>query len=330
VRDFEISRHILVGDTADIFLHRALGVLRSENINPEVAIEFAAEQDGVFCGIAEARQLLARVLPETGREVYALEEGGPVSRGDVALRIRAPYASFGLYETAVSGMLASCSGWATAARECVEAAQGTPVISFGARNVHPNVAAYMDYAAVIGGCVAGTTTMGGRLSGHNASGSMPHSLVMLTGDAVRAMTAFDRHMPPEVPRVALVDTFHDEAEEAVEVARSLKDRLRGVRVETPEERGGVTPGLVKEMRARLDHAGFQHVDIYAGGDVTPAHIRRFVEAKAPVAAFAVGKYISTAQPLTFDVEIKEIAGRPVARRGRIPGTTHNPRLERVL
>ena len=39
-------------------------------------------------------------------------------------------------------------------------------------------------------------------------------------------------------RVALVDTFKDEAEESLNVARALGEKLRGVRLDTPAERGG--------------------------------------------------------------------------------------------
>ena len=46
---------------------------------------------------------------------------------------------------------------------------------------------------------------------------MPHSLVLIFGDTVRAAEAFDRHMPTEVPRIVLVDTFRDEAEESLRV-----------------------------------------------------------------------------------------------------------------
>jgi nicotinate phosphoribosyltransferase len=159
---------------------------------------------------------------------------------------------------------------------------------------------------------------------------MPHSLVLLIGDTVRAVLAFDRHMPPEVPRVALVDTFKDEAEDALEVARALRERLRGVRLDTPKERGGVTPSLVREVRARLDQGGFNHVDILVSGGITPERIRGFVEMQAPVSAFAVGYYIASARPVSFTGDIKEIDGRPVAKRGRIPGITTNPRLTRVL
>ena len=329
-RDFEISRSVLVGDTADNELVRAQTILRNEGINPEVVMEFASGGEGVFCGIAEAKILLERILPETGREVWAMEEGAMVSRNEVALRIRAPYASFGLYETALSGTLASSTGWATAARECVDAAEGIPVVSYGARHVHPSVVGVMDYSAVVGKCVASSSLIGSRLTGLTPSGTMPHSLVLLVGDTVRTVLAFDRHMPPEVPRVALVDTFKDEAEDALAVAKSLRERLRGIRLDTPAERGGVTPALVHEVRARLDQAGYNHVDIYVSGGIGPERIKGFVEEKAPVSAFAVGYYIAAATPVSFTGDIKEIDGRPVAKRGRIPGISVNPRLARIL
>ncbi|MDA0232947.1 MAG: nicotinate phosphoribosyltransferase, partial [Chloroflexi bacterium] len=142
--------------------------------------------------------------------------------------------------------------------------------------------------------------------------------------------AFDRHMPVEVPRVALVDTFKDEAEEAMAVAKALRERLRGIRLDTPAQRGGVTPALVHEVRARLDQAGYNHVDIYVSGGVTPERIRGFDDSEAPVSVFAVGFYIASARPVVFTADIKEIDGRPIAKRGRIPGITVNPRLARIL
>ncbi len=329
-REFEIGRSVLVGDTADIYLHRTLTILRNEGVNPEVVMEFFGQRDGIFCGINEVKSLLSRILPETGREVWALDEGAAVSKREVALRVRAPYASFGLYETAICGTLASCTGWATAAHECVDAAGGIPIVAFGARHTHPAVAGVMDYSAVTGGAVSCSSVLGARLAGLTPSGTMPHALILVIGDTVRAAQAFDRHMPPEVPRVALVDTFHDEAEEALEVARALRERLRGVRLDTPSERGGVTPPLVHEVRARLNQAGFNHVDIFVSGGVTPERIREFRDAEAPVSVFGIGYHIASAPPTAFTGDIHEIEGRPVAKRGRIPGITVNPRLTRVL
>ena len=326
----EIARPVLVGDTADIYLHRTLTILRLESINPDVVMEFSPGQDCVFAGIGEVIPLLSRVLPETGREVWSLPEGSAMEAGEVCLRIRAPYASFGLYETAVAGTLASGSGWATAARACVDAAQGTPVVSFGARRLHPSVSGIMDYSAVVGGCVSCSSLQGARLAGLTPWGGMPHAYVLLVGDTVRATMSFDRHMPPEVPRVALVDTFKDEAEESIAVARALRERLRGVLLDTPAERGGVTPDLVYEVRARLDQAGFRHVDIYISGGLTPERITGFVETGTPVNVFVVGQYIAGASPIEITGDIKEINGSPVAKRGRVPGVTDNQRLVRVL
>ena len=328
--EFDIRPSILVGDTADVYLQRTLTILRNEGVNPDVTMEFYPQRKGVFCGIREARALLAKVLPETGSEVWALDEGETVEKKEVALRIKAPYGSFGLYETTICGILSSCSGWAAAARECVEVANGIPIVALGAMHVHPNVAANIDYAAVVGGCVSCSTILGARLSGITPSGNMPHVLPLLMGDTVRATQSFDRHMPQEVPRVAVVDTFRDEAEEALRVAQALREKLRGVLLDTPAERGGVTPDLVKEVRERLDQAGFRHVEVFVSGGFTAELIKKFVELGAPINGIGVGSYISDAPPNDFTADIHEIDGKPIAKRGRTPGVTPSPRLDRVM
>ena len=127
----------------------------------------------------------------------------------------------------------------------------------------------------------------------------------------------------------LVDTFKDEAEEALRVAHALGDRLYGIRLDTPSERGRVTADLVPEIRARLDQEGYQHVKIVVSGGLTPDRVRYFKEAGAPVDSYAVGSYISGASPIDFTGDIKEIDGRPIAKRGRIPGITYSPRLQPV-
>ena len=47
--------------------------------------------------------------------VEALDDGDTFSPKEVVLRIRARYRAFGLYETAILGMMAQSTGWATAA-----------------------------------------------------------------------------------------------------------------------------------------------------------------------------------------------------------------------
>ena len=326
------SHEILSGDSADVYFARAESILEQEGLDPLVTMEVFTRQEAVLCGIDEAKNLLGHVLAGADpaeTTIEALDDGDLVHPKEIVLRIRARYRRFGLYETAMLGMLAQSTGWATAARECVEVAAPDPVISFGARHVHPDITDVLDYAAIVGGCVGASTPAGARLAGLNPTGTMPHSLVLIFGDTVQAALAFDRDLGPDVPRIVLVDTFKDEAEEALRVAHALGDRLYGIRLDTPSERGRVTADLVHEVRARLDQEGYQHVRITVSGGLTPDRITYFKDAGAPVDSFAVGSYISGATPIDFTGDIKEIDGRPIAKRGRIPGVTESPRLKLV-
>jgi len=330
VPEFEPAEDVLSGETADIYFAHTIEILRKEGINPVATMEVFPGRAGILCGMEEVKALLGRVLPEDNREVWALNEGDTMDAREVVLRITAPYQSYGLYETAIDGILAHCSGWATAARQCVEAAGAIPLISFGVRHVHPRVVALMDYAAVVGGCTGCSSIAGANLAGIQPSGTMPHTLILIMGDTVKATLAFDKHMPPEVPRISLVDTFKDETEESLRVAGALGEKLNSVRLDTPIERGGVTAELVKEVRARLDLTGFKNVKIFVSGGIDPERIKHFLETGAPVDGFGVGSYISGARPIDFTADLHEVEGKPIAKRGRTPGITPNPRLKRVI
>jgi nicotinate phosphoribosyltransferase len=325
---FPLLPDVLSGETADVYFIRTREALASLGLNPHVGMDVFSSRPGLCCGAGQVRQLLTDASFDG--ELWALEEGDSIERGEVALQIYGHYRSFGVYETAILGILASCSAWATAAREVVNAAAGVPVVSFGARHLHPNVSGLMDYAAVVGGCVGCSTPLGAALTGTAASGTMPHAYVLIVGDTVRAAEAFNRFMPDEVPRLVLVDTFQDEALESLRVAEALKENLQGVRLDTPSERGGVTPALVREVRARLDLAGFERVQIVVSGGITPERIGLFRDAGAPVDSYGVGSYISGARPIDYTGDIRQIEGKPVSKRGRIPGMQRSDRLRRVI
>jgi len=174
----------------------------------------------------------------------------------------------------------------------------------------------MDYSAIIGGCAGCSSVAGANLTGIQPSGTMPHALILIMGDTVKATLAFDKHMPPEIPRVSLVDTFKDEAEESLRVAEALGEKLSRVRLDTPSERGQVTVDLVKEVRARLDLAGFKHVKIFVSGGINVERIKQFID--------------EAAKPIDFTADLHEIEGKPIAKRGRIPGITPNPKLKHIM
>ena len=312
---------IFAGATTDIYFVRTIEVLRSLGLEETpVVAEIFPGRSGICAGVEEVRYLLR----DAGVSIEALPEGEPFSAREIVMRIEGPYARFGMFETVVLGMLAHPSGWATAARQVVEAAGTVPVYVFGARHVHPAVAPVMERAALIGGVRGAACILGAKLAGQEPVGTMPHALILIVGDTVQAAKAYHELMPTGVPRLVLVDTFTDEAVEALRVAEAMGSDLDAVRLDTPKERGSVTPDLVREVRARLDLAGHTHVKIFVSGGVTPDRIPPLIEAGAD--AFGVGSYISAAPPNDMTMDLREVNGKPLAKRGRIPGRTPNPRL----
>lgn len=326
---FKLPENIREGRTTDIYFQRAQEVLEAENLNPHVTFEFFSNGEGVLCGMNETLELIESLkFPNTS--VYALSEGVNIRRKEVVMRVHTDYRPFGLYETPLLGILSHSTGWATAAKELRIAAELTPVVSFGARHVHPLVAGRMEYAAQIGGCKGCASIEGAELAGFEPTGTMPHALILTMGNTVRTAVAFNQLYDNSIPRVVLVDTFKDEAEEALNVARELGGHLAGIRLDTPSERGRVTPEMVKEIRARLDQEGYTHVKIIVSGGLDPDRISLFKDRQAPVDTFGVGGYIANAAPIHFTADIKEVNGQAIAKRGRIPGITEAPKLEKVL
>lgn len=315
---------IIDGYTTDVYFVKTKQILESMNLaDTVVAAEIFARRPGVFAGLPECMSLLG----PTDAEVWAIAEGDSFEAKQPLIRIIGKYSEFGIYETALLGILASSCAWATAAREIRKAAGERPFICFGARHVHPAVAPVMERAAVIGGADGASCILGAKLAGLEPRGTVPHAVFLVAGDTVAVAREYDAIMPEEDARIILVDTFKDEAEEALRLAEALGERLQGVRLDTPGERGGVTVDLVREIRARLDQAGSNHVKIFVSGGVTPERIEMLSAAGAD--SFGVGSYISGASPIDMTMDIKEIEGKPIAKRGRIPGITASPGLVRV-
>lgn len=317
---------IQMGATSDVYFQKGYEVLSRLNLlHIPVVAEIFPQREGILAGVDEALSLLEGKV----QAVWTLEEGAEFSMREVVMRIEGRYGDFGIFETAVLGILAASSGWATAARACRLAVPNHPVSSFGARHVHPAVASVMDRAARVAGLDGVSSILGAKVSGIEPTGTIPHAVILIAGDTLPVAEQLAELAEAEdLPCVVLVDTFKDECEEALRIARALGPRLKGVRVDTPSERGGVTVELVRELRARLDMEGFHDVAIFCSGSLNPERLQALAAAGA--SAFGVGHYISSAPPIDMTMDLKEIDGRPVAKRGRIPGRTVNPRLYRAI
>jgi nicotinate phosphoribosyltransferase len=159
---------------------------------------------------------------------------------------------------------------------------------------------------------------GGDVIDREAGGTIPHALMIAFGKGNQedAWRAFDEGVAPEVPRIALCDTYSDETDEAVRAAETIPD-LDGVRIDTTGSRRGDFRHILREVRWELDARGHEDVDVFASGGITPETIR---ELRDVVDGFGVGSYVSNADPVDFALDIVAVEGEPAAKRGKLSGT----------
>jgi nicotinate phosphoribosyltransferase len=258
-----------------------------------------------------------------------MDEGTLFGPHEPVLVIEGTYVDWAEYETALLGFLCQASGIATKAARCKRAAGDRQVVSFGARRMHPALAPMIERNAFIGGCDGVAVTKSAELIDADPVGTIPHALVLLFGDTVEALKAFNEVVDPKVRRVALIDTLQDEKFEAIRVAEALGKDLYGVRLDTPSSRRGDFYQIISEVRWELDIRGFGHVKILASGGIDEYEILRL---NPLVDGYGVGTSIANAPVLSFALDIVEIEGRPMAKRGkhsgskqvwRLPGTVAN-------
>src|SRR6267378_2603258 len=281
------------GEVYDVYFERTVQILKARGDRKRVKAEVylkALPEDwdwGVLAGIEEAAALLEGV-----------------------------YVDWARYETALLGVLCQASGIATKAARCKKAAGERQVISFGARRMHPALAPMIERNAFIGGCDGVAVTKAAELIEADPTGTIPHALVLMIGDTVEALKAFHQVIEPKVRRVALIDTLQDEKFEAIRVAEALGDDLYAVRLDTPSSRRGDFYRILEEVRWELDLRGFQHVKIIASGGVDEYEI---LNLNPLVDSYGVGTSIANAPVLNFGLDIMEIEGQPMAKRGKWSG-----------
>lgn len=266
----------------------------------------------VLAGIEE----VAKLLEGLNVDVYAMDEGTVFRLYEPVLRVEGAYVEFGIYETPILGILRHSSSIATKAARCKKAAGDKLVFSFGVRAIHPAIAPMADRAAFIGGCDAVAGVAGAKLIGEEPVGTIPHELIIIMGDQVEAWKAFDEAMPPEVPRIALCDTWFDERIEALLAAQTLGDRLFGVRFDTPKSRRGDIRRIIEETRWTLDLHGYRNVKIVLSAGLDERSIAKLRDV---VDIFGVGTSIMFPPSIDLAFDIVEVEGRPTSKRGKMPG-----------
>lgn len=331
------DEEIKSGETTDIYFVRTKQVIEAEGLDKTPVIADVTPGRlphqwpwGILCGIEEE----ARLFEGIPVDVYAMPEGNVFYHEDCrgvrepVMRIEGAYGEFCVYETTLLGLICQASGIATRAARVRKAVGEKTLISFGIRRMHPALSPMIDRATYIGGFDGVSSLSGAKILGIEPTGTMPHALIIVFGDQVKAWKAFDELLPPEVPRVALVDTYSDEKMETLMAAEALKERLHAVRLDTPRSRKGDFAELVREVRWELDIRGFNHVKIFVSGGLNEQNVRELSEAGAD--AFGVGTFVSNAPTVDFAMDIVEIDGKLCAKRGKMGGRKQVWRCQQCL
>ncbi len=324
----------------DTYFLRSLEVLKRERLNPDARIQLSIRKGpGEAHGIDEALAVIQRysALVANGGRVFALQDGDRYVAKEPLLMIEGKLQDVIALETMYLGVLSRATTCANDGHDGVDRALvkermarvvalagGRPVIYMGARHWHFEEDAAISRAAFEGGATETSTDIGAAVVGKRGVGTTPHILenafatVYGRDLAVLAATlAFDRHIDPQVPRVALVDYNNREIRDSLAVAAALRERLHGVRIDTcgenvmegglcaaddpaakawrdagidlpaadhPEARywygTGVTISGVYAVRKALDDAGFTHVRIVlSSGFGDAAKVQAFVNAE---------------------------------------------------
>jgi len=307
------------GRVTDIYFKRTEEILRAKNIDVNVKAEvflkgFPFDYSwGILAGIEETIKLLSGV---DNISVRCMPEGLVFREFEPVMVIEGKYLDFGVYETSILGFLCQSSGIATKAARCKLAAGDKLVFSFGARRVHPAITPMIERCAFIGGADGVSTIAGAEVISEEPVGTIPHALILIMGDTVKATEAFNEVVKPSIRRISLIDTFNDEKFEAIRVSKALGKALFGVRLDTPSSRRGDFKKILEEVRWELDIRGYNDVKLLVSGGLDEKDI---LELNYIADAYGIGTSISGARVMDFALDIVEIGGEKVAKRGKMSG-----------
>lgn len=312
---------ILSGKTTDVYFLRTLEILKKENVHKNVVAEVTTQDQRnpwiVFAGLEEVINL----MQDKKITLRSLKEGTiftPFDQNGIpipVLDVEGDYQNFAIYETPILGLICESSGIATKAARFKKLIGDRTLLSFGVRRMHPAIAPMIDRYSYIGGCDFVSSVIGAERLGFVPRGTMPHALILVLGEE-QAWKKFDEDLDPSVPRIALVDTFGDEKFSSIKAAELIKD-LNGIRLDTPSSRRGNFAHIIREVKWELEMRGYKDISIIVSGGIKEENVKELIEAGAD--GFGIGTTISSASTVDYAMDIVEIDGKPIAKKGKFSG-----------
>lgn len=229
-------------------------------------------------------------------DIWSVEEGTVIFPNEPLITVRAPIIQAQVLETMILLLVNHQSLIATKASRIVRAADGRPVMEFGARRAHGiDAAVYGARAAMIGGCIGTSCVETAKKFNVPASGTMAHSFVQAFDSEYEAFKAYAESYPSDcLLLIDTYDTLNQGIQNAIKVFKEVVVpkgfRPKGVRLDS-----GDLAYLSKEVRKILDEAGFPDAKICVSNSLDETLITSLLSEGAKIDSFGVGENLITSK-----------------------------------
>jgi len=286
----------------DKYFLRARTVLEAETLNPKVLAQvFIRKGNCKAYGLEEAIACLCNYtdIRKTGH-IYSLKDGDYFDSCETLMLIEAPVQSIIDLETMYLGIISAETtlgndeqrtdvGLGTIIKNMktvVDLISPRPISYFGARHWRYELDYEIAKTCKKAGAKNCSTDAGAKAWGEDCKGmgTIPHALQTiyhwkygLDKAVVESTKAFNRHIPKEIPRIALIDYANRELSDTMGCIKHLGKDLFGIRVDTCGE--NYMEGLPKYhskkeiYQSKKEKYWFNHGVSIAGVHKIASHLR---------------------------------------------------------
>ncbi|MBQ9238671.1 MAG: nicotinate phosphoribosyltransferase [Treponema sp.] len=271
-------------------------------------------------------------------DIYAMDEGSVIFPQEPIIRVHAPLIEAQIVEGLLLNHINFQSLIATKTARIWLAAQKGDIMEFGLRRAQgPDGAMSASRAAFIGGAAGTSNTLAGMRYGIPVRGTMAHSWIMSFPSEQEAFRTYAAAYPDN--SIFLIDTY-DTLTSGIKSAITVGGELAahgknfGVRLDS-----GDISYLSREVRARLDAAGFPHAQISVSNELTEDIISALTAQHVPIDSWGVGTHLVTGGSESSFTGVYKLAARydaatdqlvPVMKFSDNPEKNTNPGIKNVF
>ncbi len=229
-------------------------------------------------------------------DIYSFKEGSIIFPNEPIVTIKANAIEAQIIETYLLLLFNHQSLIATIARRIVVAANGRPVMEFGARRAHGASAALLgSRAAYISGCSGTSCTGTDQVFGVPALGTMAHSWVQMFDSEYEAFVDYCKKYPRNA--TLLVDTYDVKKSGIPNAIKAFNEVLKPLGITNCAIRidSGDITYLTKKARKMLDEAGWQTCKICVSNSLDEYIISDVLRQGAEIDSFGVGEKLITSK-----------------------------------